>query len=183
MRAFFAILLSEETRKNLGQCRDDLKASFDNVKWVENENFHVTLSFLGEIDQRMVDLLIKGIQQVSGEITPFEMNLFGLGAFPGLAKPRVIWAGIREGSEEIKSVYREVDKFLRTLGFTEDKKFSPHVTIGRVRSQLDSQGLVSCSKKVGELGREKVQGISLMESALTSKGPVYSEIAYFKFRK
>ena len=180
MRSFLAILLSEETRKKLAQCTKKLKAAGADVKWVEEDNFHITLSFFGEIDRGTCDALIKAMPEITKGLEPFPLSLYGIGAFPSLRRPRVIWAGVREGSREIIEVHRRVLPVTQSLGFSEDKKFSPHITLGRVRSQTQLERLLPLAERIQGLGEDSVKGISLMESSLTPRGPEYSELAFAK---
>lgn len=181
MRSFIAILLSEDTRKGLAQTSKKLKLTGADVKWVEKENFHITLCFLGDIDSRTCKAIITGMSEITPSLDPFTVSLYGINAFPNLKRPRVIWAGIRQGKKEITEVHRRILPVIRPLGFAEEKKFAPHVTIGRVRSQEKLDRLAPAAESVHELGEELIQGVSLMESILTPKGPVYSELAFSKF--
>lgn len=183
MRSFIAIPLSEGTRANLRKCREKLKSPGLDIKWVEEDNFHITLFFLGDISEAISEALVGGIRDITAAAAPFSLSIKGVGAFPNTKRPRVIWAGVEEGKEEIKLLYRQLVAFLKGLGFEESRNFSPHITLGRFRSPVDMDAVIPQYKKVKELGGELVQGISLMESTLTDKGPLYSEIAYFKFRK
>lgn len=182
VRSFLAILLSEETRKALAKCTADLKSAAADVRWVEEDNFHITLSFLGDIDSRTCDSVIRRMPEITPGIVPFELSLYRTGAFPNLKKPRVIWAGVSEGRREIIKVHKRVLTVIQSFGFTEEKRFSPHVTLGRVRSSANLEKLIPAMEKFQHLGKDYVHGISLMESTLTPKGAVYSELAFFKFK-
>ena len=188
MRTFLALQLSQETKKRLAQVTAQLGVTGADVKWVEEDNFHITLFFLGETDPETCETIIGKMPMMAAGVEPFAINLDGMGAFPNLKKPRVIWVGVKEGGREIVKVYRRVLGVMEPLGFVEEKKFSPHVTIGRVRSraggrtrQSSLQELVGAMEKVKGLGEDYIRGISLMESHLTSKGAIYSELAFAKF--
>lgn len=189
MRIFLALLLSEEAKRRLAQVTAQLKLTGADVKWVEEDNFHITLFFLGDINPKTCEALVKRMPEMVAGVAPFALNLDGLGAFPNLRKPRVIWVGVKEGSREIIKVYRRVLSVMESLGFTQEKKFSPHVTVGRVRQSRDNdeareenlRGLVKAMGKVQNIGKDNIKGISLMESCLTSKGAMYSELAFVRF--
>ncbi len=183
MRSFIAIPLSEKTRAALGKCRDALKSSDGNIKWVEDENFHITMRFLGEITSSTAAAVTEGIQDIASGTKSFGISLQGIGAFPSFRRPKVLWTGVTAGREELKKVHGKVDSLIKTLGFEGNERFVPHVTIGRVRAPAHLEVLVPECKKIQKIGEEMVQGISLMESILTPQGPKYSELAYFKFRK
>lgn len=214
MRTFLAVLLSEETKSRLAQVTEELKRTGADVKWVEEDNFHITLFFLGDINPATCDAIISRMPEMTAGTSPFALKLKKIGAFPNLKRPRVIWAGVEEGGRELISVHRRVLHVMESLGFREDQKFSPHVTMGRVRPQRDQHkfdhrtddkemgnidgvvsggrrtgdnlgdslnGLVKAVEKVQDIGEDCIQGISLMESVLTPKGAVYSELAFSKF--
>lgn len=188
-----AVLLSEEIKERLAKVSAQLKLTGADVKWVERDNYHVTLFFFGDTSPDTCDAIISAMPEITSGVEPFGLSLDGMGAFPSLRRPKVIWAGVKQGGREIIQVHRRVLGAVESLGFTEDKKFSPHVTMGRVRSQSgrgvqtkpNCQGnlarLIQSMEKINGLGEDFITGISLMESLLTPRGPVYSELAFAKF--
>jgi len=206
-----ALLLSNETKRRLAQVTAELKLTGADVKWVEEDNFHITLFFFGDITPDTCDAIIGRMPEMTAGFLPITLRLEKMGAFPNLRKPRVIWAGVEEGGREIISVHRRVLEIVESLGFKEDKKFSPHVTVGRVRLQQGSQNkfahrgqgepgsfagdrrdrdsieslnkLVNAMENVHYISEDCIRGISLMESVLTPKGAIYSELAFSKFEK
>jgi 2'-5' RNA ligase len=148
-----------------------------NLKLVKPQNIHVTLRFLGNISIPMVDLIHEEMRQIS--FNPFEVELKGLGVFPSSRYARVVWAGIRNGSDKLVNVFDQLEPRLRRLGFKTDRKgFSPHLTIARVRTGRHKAELISC---VGDLvdykfGVIKADCLRLKKSVLTPKGPIYTTL-------
>lgn len=133
------------------------------VKFVEKENLHLTLRFLGEVDPNQV---IKALEDV--EFEPFTVKLEGVGFFPNEKFVRVVWIGVGKGSEEIERLHEEVEK---RLG--KDERFVPHVTVARAK------GRVEVLKKEFSSDEFEVGSFSLFKSTLTPKGPIYEVIASF----
>ena len=133
------------------------------VKFVEKENLHLTLRFLGEVDPNRI---IKALEDV--EFEPFTVKLEGVGFFPNEKFVRVVWIGVGKGSEEIERLHEEVEK---RLG--KDERFVPHVTVARAK------GRVEVLKKEFSSDEFEVGSFSLFKSTLTPKGPIYEVIASF----
>ena len=124
-------------------------------------------------------LAIKHIQMKKIQFTPFNVYINGLGVFPNLSYPRVVWAGITEGADQLRNVFTQLEPKLQGLSFTPDPKgFSPHLTIARVRSDRNKLQLSECITKNAkyEVGIIKAQCLRLKRSELTPKGPIYSTL-------
>ena len=148
------------------------------LKFVGRENIHITLRFLGEVREGLVG----GLQQlISGMgFEPFRVEFAGLGAFPSLRRPRVVWVGISDGVEELTEIFRQLEPELIGMGFRpESRGFSPHVTLARVRSGRNRQRLVDevTAHADEAYGGFEVQHIRLKKSVLTPRGPIYSTVA------
>jgi len=162
----------------LGQIQAGLLSSGGDLKPVERENIHVTMKFLGDVDERRLEEVKSAVSELSFE--PFRMELVGVGAFPNLKRPRVIWAGITSGAEETKSIYDDLESGLEGLGFRrERRRFSPHVTIARVRSGRNRDRLVEevLNHRDDVFGGFEVGRVRLKKSVLTPRGPIYSTLA------
>jgi len=179
MRAFIAIELPEDIRKALAQLQDKLKSCGADVKWVEPNNIHLTLKFLGEIDEAQLNKITSIMQNVSATVYPFPATISAIGAFPRINSPRVIWIGIDKGDNEIKTIAKLLENEIKNVGIpAEDKPFSSHITIARTKSSFNLEKLVKELKTIendfGLRGREfKVTKITLFKSSLTPKGPIY----------
>jgi len=153
------------------------------LKAVKRENVHITLRFLGEISPTMVDSVIEVMDRVS--FTPFTIKISGVGAFPNLRRPSVIWAGITEGVEELKEIFRQIESGLIEIGFKpEPKGFSPHITLARVKRGFNRSAVASKILELSdfEFGEFQAENLRLKRSVLTPKGPIYSTIHEVKAR-
>ena len=147
------------------------------LKFVEPKNIHITLRFLGNISLNMVEKIYESMKKV--EFEPFEVKIQGVGAFPSMRYPRVLWAGIREGADQLRSIFHKLEPQLRSLGFAPDPKgFSPHLTIARVKSGRNKTELARLLEENAnyEFGIVKANCLRLKRSDLTPKGPIYSTL-------
>ena len=176
MRTFIAVGISDEVREKIAQIQAELKKGEPDVKWVEPENLHITLKFLGEVSEDKLPGVIEKTRLAASGISPFRVHIIGLGSFPSLTSPRVVWVGVKEGKNELRNLSERVEGNLSDLGFAKEKReFSAHLTIGRVRSGRKKEKLV---KKIEEfanydVGEFSVDKVVIMESQLSSKGPTY----------
>lgn len=179
MRAFIAIELPQEIKDFLGRIQNQLKTSGADVKWVNPENIHLTLKFLGEIDEKKMAKISEILNDIAENKNSFHIRISSLGAFPNMDFPRVIWVGIGQGDTETKAIAKELEQNLAQLGIPkEDKPFSCHITIGRTRSTLNREKLVRSLKSAQDsAGKENltlsVTNLALFKSTLTPKGPIY----------
>jgi len=178
MRTFIAIELPQEIRDFLSQLQEELKSSQADVKWVKPENIHLTLKFLGEVDDRKLDKIIEIIEDTTRGKNKFQMRISSLGAFPKIDFPRVIWVGVDIGDKEAKGIAEELEEKLAKIAIPkENRPFSSHITIGRMRSSLNREKLVQKLKHKAGLSRENLEfcvtKITLFKSTLTPKGPIY----------
>lgn len=149
-----------------------------NLKPVKPQNIHVTMRFLGNISPSMVDSIHEELKQVA--FSSFEIELKGVGAFPTLRYPRVVWAGIREGANELNSIFTQLEQRLTRLGFKpETRGFSPHLTLARVRTGRHKHELVTHIRNLAEyeFGTMTAEVLRLKRSVLTPKGPIYTTIS------
>jgi 2'-5' RNA ligase len=184
MRAFIALAIPEEARQRLVQLQSDLRASRADVKWVEPENLHVTLKFLGEISEEERQAVEHMLRRIATATAPFPLGLSGVGAFPSLGAPRVIWVGLGEGSEAAAHLAQMIEREGASIPIPkEDRPFSAHLTLGRVRSPRGRQELV------GRLRQSRwqppsawqVNAVRLYQSVLGSGGPQYTVLAEVPF--
>ncbi|MBI4336126.1 MAG: RNA 2',3'-cyclic phosphodiesterase [Candidatus Omnitrophica bacterium] len=188
MRAFIAIDLSDDNKAELSRLRDELKQAQADVKWVQPENIHLTLKFLGEVTDEYVGKVQEALDRIAAGFKPFEVSLLGIGAFPKLDYPRVIWVGLDKGKEEAEEIAKNIEEELEKLGFAkEDRPFAAHLTIGRVRSGKNKEALkdkietVSC--KLLTVSPQLVSSIVLYQSTLTPHGPIYTALHAAPFNR
>ncbi|KUK10359.1 MAG: 2'-5' RNA ligase [Clostridia bacterium 41_269] len=183
MRAFIAVEFSPEVKQKIHQIQGKLRKYKTDVKWVEEKNYHLTLSFLGEISSEQADAIISVISSGLQNISSFEIVLSGLGVFPNKRNPRVIWMGITQGQKELNFIYSLLKNILQEMDFEFSNNFKPHVTLGRVRSRKNIEDLISSLPKISFTFNDYISEIVFMESKLLPKGPVYTQIFSFKLKE
>lgn len=179
IRSFIAIELDEEIKQTLASLIEKLKASGADVKWVKPENIHLTLKFLGHISKEKIDGIKRILDNAKDIFKPFRIILSDLGAFPKPSYPRVIWVGIKDGENNSKKIYDFMEKGLEKIGFQkEERPFSPHLTIGRVKSPKNRESLKSNIENLkNSLTKSLDVGhITLFQSTLTPGGPIYTPL-------
>ena len=179
MRAFIAIELSDNIRDTLSQIQSHLKYSGADVKWIEKDNIHLTLKFLGEISEEKLQQVKLALEIIGKETRPFEISIKDIGAFPKIDHPRVIWVGLDKGVEESKTLAEKIDEELSKTGFAkESRPFAAHLTLGRVRSAKNRQALQQKIKncQLSTVNCQLIKSIALFQSKLTPKGPIYTKL-------
>ena len=178
IRTFLAFDIEDQTiLQRLSHAQKRISNSGADLKTVKPQNIHVTIRFLGDIQPSMVDAIHEEMKQIS--FSPFNIQLQGLGAFPKPNHPRVVWAGIQKGSEELKDVFQQLEPRLRGLGFKPDTKgFSPHLTIARVRNGRNKFRLAELIQEMAnyEFGTIQAKCLRLKKSDLTPRGPIYTNL-------
>ena len=181
MRAFLALELEPPVRDAVAALRERLRASTARVSWVKPENAHVTLRFLGDIDAGQVDALSARLQDAYRELPAFHVEVAGVGCFPNVRQPRVVWVGVRP-DPHVVAVHCESEAAARHIGLApETKKFRPHITLGRLRDPRDSGDLAACLDRefTFHAGDNAVRRVALLESRLSPQGAKYSLIREF----
>lgn len=184
MRTFIAIPLTEPVHQELARLQDSLRKSNADVKWAASSHIHLTLKFLGEInDDDQATKIKASLDKIVKGRKPFIIHLAKIGAFPRISYPRVLWVGIDEGYEECKALAKSVEDTMERLGFKkEGRPFSPHLTLGRVRSLKNKSQLISAIEKEKDFtsqSKVSVNKIILFQSTLTPKGPIYTPLKEF----
>lgn len=178
IRSFVAVdCVGVEMLPRFCEVQGRLKATGARLKLVEPENIHLTVKFLGDIEDSQVDEVSRVIEGISFE--PFTLMVEGVGVFPNLRRPVTVWAGITEGVGELAEVFANVNDGLANLGFEKDRRrFQPHLTLARVRGGENRdrlvEELVNCEGY--EFGVVRVERIALKKSVLTRSGPIYSTL-------
>lgn len=176
MRCFIAVEMRTE---EVAACLAELGRVGAALRLVKPENRHLTLKFLGEVHEDLIHEVGAAMKDALHGFEPFDATLRGLGAFPSLSYMRVVWAGIEKGNEELIDAQRSIDENLAKLGFPKDKRFHPHLTLARVKSQKGKGELREfiTRHKDTDFGAVRVDKIELKKSVLTPKGPIYTTIA------
>ena len=183
IRSFIAIELTAEVRESLSSLMDRLKPEkHPQVKWVAADSVHLTLKFLGSIYPDQVAGVTQAISSAARGVSPFELKVGGLGAFPNNQQPRVIWVSVTGDIKKLKILHREIDGALSHLGFSREKRaFTPHLTLGRLKDRASSGEKANIGKLVTATrfasgATMEMKEISLMRSTLTPSGAVYSRL-------
>ncbi|MCD1294697.1 RNA 2',3'-cyclic phosphodiesterase [Methanocella sp. CWC-04] len=173
IRTFIAVNLDDKIREKIGELKEEL--SIKGIKPVEPELVHITLKFLGNVEEYRVDDIEKALKKVS--VAPFQAKFSSLGSFPGTKNPRVIWIGAEGDFVELN---RQVEDAMAEIGFEREGRFEPHVTIARVKmpSLEIKQRLPKFFEKHKDFyaGDMMVDSIYLMKSTLSPKGPRYDVV-------
>ena len=185
IRAFIAINLSLEIREFISSLRNYFQIEEFKVKWVEKDNLHLTLKFLNYISPEQVNLASSSIKEITNQFNPFLLKLSSeIGLFPTYQAPRIVWVGIKEGTNKLIKLSDIIEKMLYKRGFPiENKKFSSHITIGRIKYIKDRNNLINILKNIDvKCISQEVKSIELMESKLTPSGPIYSILDTFPLK-
>ena len=187
IRSFIAIELPEEVKSALQRLQAELTLpQYTFVKCVAPESIHVTLKFLGNISPQKVAEITKVMEQASQGVSPFQLQITDVGAFPNMRQPRVLWVGIKGELDKLIAWQKRIDNGLAPLGFAkETRPFAPHLTLARVRENCspgDRRGLGELVIKtpVEVDYKVAVNSLSLMKSQLSPGGAVYSRLAEVK---
>jgi RNA 2',3'-cyclic 3'-phosphodiesterase len=185
LRLFFGLTLTDEVRLTVVALQQRLRNGGARVKWVEPENLHFTLRFLGEMPALMVRDLKATAKPLAAEMQPWSLTLQGLEAFPSVHAPQTIYAEVTEGAAPLTRLARKLNRALEEVALVEPDRrpFVAHCTLGRVKQAQGLAGLVAALEAEADasLGAMTCLGFSLLSSQLTERGPVYTEIASFAF--
>lgn len=181
IRCFIAIELAESIQKKLARLADQLaqKIGIDNntIKWVDPQRIHLTLKFLGNVDDNEIVDISQALSQAALDFEPFELEFGDLGCFPSGGSARVLWIGIKDGQYELTALQESVEELLEILDFPpENRKFNGHLTLARIKSSPTGRAVrqvVEDSEPI-TLGRQDVTHITLFQSDLTRTGPIYT---------
>lgn len=178
VRTFIAFDINNpEVMQKFTEVQNSLVQTGADLKVVDPQNIHMTMRFLGDVSVGRIDSIHESMKKTS--FSAFTCQIHGLGAFPHLGYPRVVWAGISKGSEELKGIADQLENELRQMGFRPDPKgFSPHLTLARVRTGRNKAELARCIQEMEdyEFGMVKADCLRLKKSVLTPKGPIYSTL-------
>lgn len=186
IRTFIAVSLDSAQSRSVVRLQSELKGGDDRgIRWVAKEHFHVNLAFLGDVESSKLVGVCEMVKRVASDHAPFSWQPRGLGAFPNLRRPNVLWVGVRDLANSFAAIREDLQMALVEIGFEPDPRpFRPHVTLGRVRRG----GRVPHTVIEGIKNRQNWQGaasdaleIQVVGSDLGPSGPVYTVIASCQF--
>jgi len=183
VRVFIGFFTSPVVVEKSQRLREEM-SPYIHGKWTQPQNLHITLQFVGEVDRDTLFELVKTAQEVANSFRPFKITYKGLGVFPHLRRPRILWVGVDYGAGILKRLARTVEIANKRLkGIRPDTKpFHPHVTICRMK-RVDERKLKFFLRKYQNFvfGEEVVNRVAVIKSTLTPEGPIYSPIEEFYF--
>ena len=176
MRTFIAVEVPDAVKVRIEEFENLLKGAGTDIKWGEPGNIHITLKFLGNIEPDKPAAIREGLSAALEATSPFDLKLGRAGAFPDLNRPRVFWVSVDEGRDRLTAMQQRIESELHRRGFVrEERPFSPHLTIGRVRSP---KGLAKLTELVRTTSFETdpfpVTRVAVVKSDLKPDGPVYT---------
>jgi 2'-5' RNA ligase len=178
VRSFVSIdLEDQQVLSRIGSILSSLQALGGDLKPVEGENIHLTLKFLGNVSTPQLAEVKSSLKQLTFQ--SFTAEIKDAGAFPNLKHMNVIWVGVNEGWTLVEQIYEQVEKLLSSLGFRrENRPFSPHITIARVRSSRKRDEIANFLQHLSDesFGTITVDKVRLKQSILSSSGPKYSTL-------
>jgi len=184
VRTFIAVDPGGPIRDHLLNVQRKLAREVPDVKWVEENNFHLTLLFLGEVRDRDLPNVCRAVSKAVDGLPSFAIEVKGIGCFPNPRRPRVVWAGVSQGAEEIVALHDALEDPLFQLGCyrREERQFTPHVTLGRSKSDEPSEQLARVLPLYQDWhgGDGLIREVLVMSSELTSQGPEYTVLARSK---
>jgi RNA 2',3'-cyclic 3'-phosphodiesterase len=182
IRAFIAIDIPDNVRVAIEAAQTRLKQTNFGVKisWTKVANIHLTLQFLGNIEERVVDEFKTALRPVAAQHQPFEISVRSAGAFPNEKRPRVIWVGCADTGDRLKALALAVHDAMQPYGFTyEHRGFSAHLTLGRIKSPRPDAALTRAIDSLKDItfGTLRVEAIHLFESQLHPEGSIYTKLS------
>lgn len=179
IRSFVAVLLPAELRARVMAAVGRLREVGAAVAWVREENLHITVRFLGHLDEQTLDRAREALEEAAARVTPFTVGLGGFGAFPSARAPRVVWVGVEAGAASLGRLHEHLEVALARRGIPpEGRPFRAHVTVGRVRPGGRAEALGPALRALGgALGETYVEAVHLMRSELAPAGARYSILA------
>ena len=157
-----------------------MKKTAPEASWVREENLHLSIKFFGEQPDTAPAELTRILASIAAAQQPIDLRISGLGAFPNLRAPRVVWLGVQH-DPRLELMHHDIEATCAANGFALDARaFRPHITLARVRDEMplaNARALAVAARAVGYKGVQQVTALSLLESTLTPAGPRYTQVA------
>ncbi len=179
LRTFIAIELPERIHAGIRQLQNDLKKYRFNVRWVRTENIHLTIKFLGNIQASDVQSVGQAIADAAATRDVFELKASGIGVFPNIRNPRVLWTGLSGNVQSLRSLYLSLENHLDEQGFKKEKRpFKGHLTLGRAKGTIDARQLLDAIVTCGGFSSDAfaVRHLTFFQSHLQEGGAAYTRI-------
>ncbi len=180
MRLFIAIEIPEGIKQEMAKAQEQLKRSGASAGWTRPEGIHLTLQFLGEVPEEKAGGIRDALRKAAEGTVGFRLEIGGAGVFPDARRPRVVWMGVSGDLDRLQALQGAVEDAMTGIGFAgEDRKFTPHLTLGRIRDIRSRDAWQKALDGIRDirLGEFAVTAVSLMKSELRHSGAVYTEVA------
>ena len=185
VRTFVCIEIPGSIKQRIDRLQEELRRIKAQVSWAKPGNIHLTLKFLGDVEASRIDRVHKAVARAVTGIGPFRIEVEGAGCFPSPRSPRVLWIGLSQIPEALKQLSARIEDELAREGFPKEKrKFSPHLTIGRVKNgafktaRVFGKALEAEAKKIGRVAEWESCALHLMRSEMTPQGSIYTPMAH-----
>ncbi|MCK5077219.1 MAG: RNA 2',3'-cyclic phosphodiesterase [Calditrichia bacterium] len=177
IRTFIAIEIPENIKENILQVIEQVKSSYPKIAWTKTTAYHLTLKFLGEVEENMIDPISEKIEGIAGNFTPFKIDVEGVGVFPNKRAPKILWAGLYMPDDSLLELQAKIEDSLYDLNFEKEKrKFKPHLTLGRVKRKMPPEFADEFFKCSLPKQTFTVDKIIVMKSELKPTGAVYTRM-------
>lgn len=180
IRTFIGVDVGPAVRRSAEALQRQLAKTGADVNWTTPATFHITLEFLGDVDDRDLMSVCRIVTDVAAGEPPFRLGVSGLGAFPTPRRPKILWAGITEGAEDLKRLFARLEQPLSDLGVyrKEDRPYTPHLTLGRAKDEAAGQALAPMlvTHRDWDGGQTDVEEVVVYSSLLGRNGPEYAVV-------
>ena len=179
IRAFIAVELPATVISLLAKVQQDLKSSGLRAKWVRPENIHLTLKFLGNINAGDIHKIGSAMSDAAADFAPATLAVGGIGVFPGLKRPRVIWVGLGGQIQLLIDLQRKLEDNLAAIGYPKEKRpFKGHLTLGRIKKAVNANVMRQIMREFADVGGDEFAAVRiiLFKSDLKPSGPIYSQL-------
>ena len=185
IRTFIAIPLGDEVHRKSKRLIERIRQPGDGIKWVPTDNLHLTLKFLGEVDNTEVPAVCNVVHDVCADRDPFELHFAGTGGFPSINRPRVLHIKIEDVSGTLTEIVSELEDQYAELGFKrEPRDYTPHLTLGRTKggSRRAGEQVIERlrSEQQTEVGAMLADSVQVIASFLDKQGPTYQVMDTFE---
>ena len=182
VRAFIALELSQEIKQAIADYVAPLRALDKGVSWTKAENVHLTLKFLGDVPKPQIEKVAAALREVCASFTPIAAEAIGSGVFPNEHRPRVLWIGMNESAGKLVEFAQRIESECQRLGFEkEERGFTPHLTIGRVKEGKAANVVKALREQPFPARQIVFQECALMQSELRSAGSIYTVLEKIAF--
>ena len=179
IRAFIAIEIPTEIQNKIGELQNSLKGIGGRISWTKPGNIHLTLKFLGDTDEKIIDEIATELQQAVQKIEGFNISVQGTGVFPNFKRPRVVWVAAKSDGDQLEKLAAQIEDCMKNFGYEkENRRFSAHLTLGRVK---DTKGIEPIMEKLRSYeefvaGNFSVKEFYLIKSELHPAGSIYTPL-------